>query len=324
MLSFTRSVTRTATALAAGLVFPLAACSSESDPFDGIPAFPVDAPEVTVLNEGENPVRLAYRDQGNADGGEWSTTVAVSTGVDQHTEAPGTAVDPHAPAGGDLDTTTLPLSVTSGTAPAPGDGEQDAARQVDFTVGSGKHSDLAVGQDVAATEGFLMRWRTGEDGTVSTLKLSSPADAPERGRQAVEPTLLALVTNAVVFPQQPVGVGAVWTVASRVVGDATLQRTTTYTVTAIDGDSVSLDVSVAEQPSQRSLRIDAQAAGALDGSDVEVESAETTSQGSVVVDLAHPLPVSGQVAATTRLVYSGGDGKARVVQDTTRAVQYGV
>ena len=128
MLSFTRSVTRTATALAAGLVFTLAACSSESDPFDGIPAFPVDAPEVTVLNEGENPVRLAYRDQGNAGGGEWSTTVAVSTGVDQHTEAPGTAVDPHAPAGGDLDTTTLPLSVTSGTAPAPGDGEQDAAR----------------------------------------------------------------------------------------------------------------------------------------------------------------------------------------------------
>jgi len=55
---------------------------------------------------------------------------------------------------------------------------------------------------------------------------------------------------------------------------------------------------------------------------VQVDSSRTTSEGQIVVDLSHPLPVSGQTAWTTRLIYGGND-KARVVQDITRAVQYG-
>jgi len=80
---------------------------------------------------------------------------------------------------------------------------------------------------------------------------------------------------------------------------------------------------VEERPTQRSLKIEGTAGGDLGGKDVTVESAQTSSEGQIVLDLTKPLPVSGQVAFTTRLVYSGEENTARVVQDVTRAVKYG-
>lgn len=314
MFRFNRAAAGTAV-----LALTLTACATEDDTFEGIPVFPVDAPEVQLIDAGENPRVLEYSQELEA----WDTTVAVSAGIDQSTAAPGQDVDTEAPAGGDVNTTTLPLNVQVAPAPAPAAKEQDATRQVDFEVGSGKHSDLEIGQDVASAEGFLMRWRAGNAGTISTLQLLAPPDAAPRGLQLVEPALLTLVSSSVTLPQEPVGVGGSWSVDNRVAGDATMQRTTTYKVVSVEGDLVTLDVDVEEHPTERTLKIDNEVAGELDGQSVEVESAATTSEGQIVVDLTKPLPVSGQVAATTRLVYSGGNEKARVVQDITRAVKYG-
>ena len=301
---------RTITA-AAGLALTLTACSpSDDDPVAGVPAFPIDAPSVTLLNPGDNPQEVRYFPDG-----EWDTTVALSSGVDQHVAQPGDSTATEAPAGGDVDTTTLPLAADSTEAPAPVDGEEDADTRIDFTVGSGKHSNLDVGQDVAAAEGFHMSWRADDSGSISSLKLLAPDGAPERGLQQVETALLALVNNTVIFPDEPIGPGASWSVERRVAGDAATSRITTYTLVSRDGDKLTLDVAVEERPQRDSV--------AVDGQDVEVESASTTSQGQLVVDLSRPLPVSGQSAWTTRLIY-GGDEKARVVQDITRAVQYGV
>lgn len=302
---------RTITA-AAGLALALTACSSsEDDPVAEVPAFPIDAPSVTLSTPGDNPQEVRY-----TPAQEWDTTVAVSSGVDQHVAAPGEAEAANSPAGGDVHKTTLPLHITAADAPAPGQGEEDADNRVDFVVGAGKHSDLDVGQDVAAAEGFRMSWRTDAPGRVSTLKLLAPADAPERGLQQVEPALLALVNNAVIFPDEPIGPGATWSVKGRVAGDTAMERTTTYTLVSRDGDTLTLDTKVEGRPQQSSVTLD-------DGESVQVQSANTTSEGRIVVDLSRPLPVSGETAWTTRLIY-GGDDKARVVQDITRAVQYGV
>lgn len=296
---------------ALGVALTLTACSpAEDDPVAGVPAFTIDAPSVTLINPGDNPQEVRYSlDE------QWDTTVAVSSGVDQAVAAPGEDVPTDAPAGGDVDKTTLPLTAQSTDAPAPENGEEDAERRIDFVVGSGKHSDLDVGQDVAASEGFHMSWRTEATGRISSLKLLAPANAPERGLQHVEPALLALVNSAVIFPQEPIGPGASWSVEQRVAGDASTLRTTTYTLVSRDGDALTLDAAVEERPQRTSVD--------LEGQTVNIESAKTTSQGQLVVDLSHPLPVSGQSAWTTRLIY-GGDDAARVVQDITRAVQYGV
>ncbi|MGV0375602.1 DUF6263 family protein [Corynebacterium hadale] len=312
-------------ALSATLL-PLTACgTADEDPLEGIPAFAMDTPVVEVVAAGESPQQLSYRLNGEGDAA-WDTTVAVSSGISQDVlPADQAHEDPGLPnvSSVDVSTTTLPLAVTAGSAPEPGEDESPADAAVEFTVGKGKHSDLPLSQEVASAEGFLMRWRAQSTGAISTLKLMAPNESQERGRQAVEQSLLAMASMNVVLPDEPVGVGGSWTVRNRVTGTSNMLRTATYTVTRLEGDAVDLDVHVEERPTQQSLQIDNSVAGDLDGQTLDVESTSTTSQGSITLDLKHPLPTTGQVASTTRLVYSGEDAAYRVVQDVTEAVTYG-
>lgn len=310
---------------AACLVAACTACGKEdTDPLDGVPAFPVDEPKVSLIEPGANPQQLRYRDTGEAGGAEstggYETMVVVSSGIDQRAQRGD--VDKQAPAGGDVEEVTLPLTVTPSPAGEPGDGETAAARRVLVEVGDASHSDLSFSDQVASAKGFLLGWRAAEAGAISTVKMLAPEGSSDDGRQAVERALLSLMSATVVFPDQPVGVGGSWSVESRVTGNASLIRTTTYTVASIDGDRVGLDVSVQERPADSSLTINNQAAGSLNGETLKVESTSTTSDAHLTVDLARPLPVDGRVAATTRLVYSG-EGGSHVIQDITSAVTYG-
>lgn len=314
-----------AAAAAACLVAACTACGTkDTDPLDGVPAFPVDEPKVSLIDSGANPQQLRYRDAGEAggagDAGGYDTTVVVSSGIDQ--TARRGDVDKQAPAGGDVEEVTLPLTVTPSAAPEPGDGESAAARGVLAEVGDASHSDLSFSDQVASAKGFLLGWRAAETGAISTVKMLAPEGSSEDGRQAVERALLSLMSATVVFPDQPVGVGGSWSVEGRVTGNASLIRTTTYTVASLDGDRVGLDVSIEERPADTSLTINNQAAGNLNGQTLKVESTSTTSDAHLTVDLTRPLPVDGRVAATTRLVYSGG-GDNHIVQDITSAITYG-
>lgn len=309
------------------LVFPLAACGGEEfDPLETIPAFALDTPAVEVVEVGERPQLLQFKDAAADKAEPWETTVEVATGLEQDV-VPNEQVEElgQAPAGGNVDTVTLPLTVNAAPADEPGEGETPAARAVELTVGTATHSDLSRNEELASAKDFLLRWRAAESGAISTLKLLAPGDSTEAGREAVERSLLLLASTNVVLPKDPVGVGGSWTVRNRITGASNMLRTSTYTVTAIDGDRVELDVSVEERPTQQSLSIDNEVAGELDGSSLDVETTSTTSQGSITLDLTRPLPVAGQVAATTRLVYSGTEGTSgfKVVQDVTEALTYG-
>ncbi|QPK82670.1 oxidoreductase [Corynebacterium qintianiae] len=293
---------------------------AEPDPVAGVPAFAVDAPAVTLVEPGENPQVLSFATPAEQD--PWETEVRVFGGIDQSVQS-AAQVSEEAPAGGDVNSTTLPLAVTSQPAPAPNDGENTADRRVDFTVGSGRHSNLKLGQEVASAEGFAMSWRAENSGRVDTLKLLAPPESSTTGRGIVESSLLTLMSTNVVFPAEPVGVGGSWTVSGRVTSDASMLRTTTYTVAGISGDTVTLNVSVEERPTQQELTIDNEIAGELNGANLAVEHSATTSEGGITVDLRRPIPVDGRVSATTRVIYSGPQPDVRVVQDITNAVEYG-
>ena len=275
-----------------------------------------------MLEAGENPQLLAFSGGGDRAEEGWQTEVRVSRGINQNVVA-AASVDPAAPAGGDVTATTLPLTVDTSPAPAPGENEEAADQQVRVEVGEPRYTDLDAAEDIASAQGFLMSWRADSNGAVSTLRLLAPENSTERGRQVVESSLLTLISTNVVLPEQPVGVGGTWTVRNRITGDAAMQRTTTYKVTDVQGQTVTLDVKVAEEPSDSSVSIDNEVAGALNGQTLNVESAETTSEGSIVVDLARPVPVRGHVNATTRVVFAGPQADNRVVQDITTAVDYG-
>ena len=310
-------------ALAAGILAGLLAlggCARTApDPTAEVPAFAVDAPEVTLVEPGNDPRLLRFRE--SADEKPWATTVSVGTGIEQRVGTDAAAA-PEAP-GEELDRVSLPLEVSSAPAPEPGDGESPADLRVDIEVGAGTHSDDELAGETAAAEGFAMSWRSSGSGKVDTLKLLAPPESSTTGRSIVESTLLALTSTNVVLPEEPVGQGGSWTVSNRITGNAAMVRTTTYTLTGIDGDTLTLDVDVTERPAEDKLTIDNEVAGQLNGTTLQVESTQTVSTGSLTVDLTRPLPVAGDVSATTRVLYAGPESATRITQDITTAVTYG-
>lgn len=292
--------------VAAAATLALTACSTEqADPsIEPAVGLPVDAARVTVQSTGTGERVLTYAD---VDAPEQSLQVEVSEGLDQ-TLMQADAVDVQAPAGGDVQQLTVPL--TGATTAS-----EEAARDVEFRVGQPSSTDLELTEDIRSAEGFLVGWTSGEDGRVSTVRLAAPKEATDEGRARVEQSLMKLLSLPVVFPEEAVGPGATWSVDSRVTGEATLLQTTTYSLTALEGDRVELGVDVQQRPAIGALTME-------DGQSLNVLNSNTTSEGSLTVDLKNPLPVDGRVSYTTRVVYGGADSDVRVVQDTTTSLAF--
>lgn len=311
-MQFSRILLAAATALT--LSTGLVACTTERpDPsIEPAVGLPVDAARVTVQSAGTGERVLTYQD---ADAGEQSLEVEVADGMEQNVMQ-ADAVDVQAPAGGDVQQITLPL--TGGTSTArqdqPEEGEP-ATRDVEFRLGRPSSTDLELTDDIRSTEGFLLGWDGQDAGRVSTVSLAAPRDATDEGRARIEQALMKLLSLPVVFPEEAVGPGATWSVDSRVTGESTLLQTITYTLTALEGDRVELDVDVQQRPAIGALSLE-------DGGSLNVLNSNTTTEGSLTVDLAHPLPVDGRVSWTTRVVYGGADSDVRVVQDTTTSLAF--
>lgn len=305
-MQFSRILLTAATALT--LTTGLVACTTERpDPsIEPAVGLPVDAARVTVQTAGTGERVLTYQD---IDAEEQSLEVEIADGMEQ-TVMQADAVDVQAPAGGDVQRITLPL--TGGTTAAQ---EETATRDVEFRLGQPSNTDLEMTDDIRSAEGFLLGWDGQDDGRVSTVYLAAPREATDEGRARIEQAMMKLLSLPVVFPEEAVGPGATWSVDSRVTGESTLLQTTTYTITAINGDRVELDVDVQQRPAIGALTLE-------DGGSLNVLNSNTTTEGSLTVDLGNPLPVDGRVSYTTRVVYGGADSDVRVVQDTTTSLAF--
>jgi len=305
-------VPRIAAALGATALLALTACTSEQpDPtIEAAVGLPVDAARVTVVSTGTDTRVLSYADVD----AEQSVEVEVAEGFDQLIMR-ADAVDVQAPAGGDVTRLTVPLTGTTTVADEAVEGERPATRDVEFRVGRPSADNLELTDDIRSAEGFLLGWRAEDGGEVSTVRLAAPKEATDEGRALVEQALMKLLSLPVVFPEEAVGEGATWSVDTRVTGESTLLQTATYTITGIDGDRVSLDVSVQQRPALGALEME-------DGQSLNVLNSNTTSEGTLVVDLGSPLPVDGRVSYTTRVIYGGADSDVRVVQDSTTSLAF--
>lgn len=313
--------------------FSVACASGPTDELAQLPALPVAAPSVTVIETGEDAQVRAFNEV--QEPATRTQSVEVISGltqqlltVEEQTTVPLTNAD--------ATSTYLTLDLTTYSDPKAPEAEDGVAatQRTDFVVSQASHSNLEHSQDVATNEGFLNAWFANPTGFVSSIKLLPPPGSEESGRQTVEQALLQLLSSNVIFPTTPIGIGGVWQVEQRVTGATTMQRTTTYTLKAVKGQQLQLDVAIEQRPARERLVIDNEIAGALDGTELEVIDAVTQSAGSITVDLASPLPVEGEIAATTRLVYRsatadnashdvGHDVGHDVAQDITTAVRYG-
>jgi len=283
---------RTALAAACAVTFSgtLAACSQQdSDPLEGIPAFDVDPGQVTLVEDGEGEKTvLSYA----TEGAQQNTGVEVATGVFQGAVA-SDKVNPEAPEASDVDEQTLQLEATS----------------------TGETTDVVA-------EGFRMRWTADPSGQISDVKLLPAEESSDADRERLERALLQILSTMPVFPREAVGEGASWTASARTTGQTSMRRTTTYTVTKIEGSTVTLDLDIVEEPTEKELDL-GDAPGAAGSEKLTAESARTSSQAEITVDLAQPIPVAGQNSATTRVVYSGPNQDFKVVQDVTTSTRYG-
>lgn len=330
--SLIRSLTVTVTASA----LLLSACGAEEEDtgaeVEQAVALAVDPARVMVQDTGQGPGRLLeFNDitTEETEAAPQDTTLAVSQGFNQ-TVATAEAVDITAPAAGDrqaaeVETVTLPLSAVTAAAGEPeNEIEVVADRDVQLRLGTPTHSDTSLNEDLASAAGFKLGMRSNNSGQATTVQLAAPVDATDIGRQAAESALMKVLSLPVVFPDEPVGPGAIWSVDSRVTGEATLLQTTTYTLTGIQGERLELAVSVSQRPALGALSLEGQE-GAAEGEagTLNVLNSNTSSSGSLSIDLGAPLPVAGRVDFTTRVIYGSGDSQVRVVQDSYSALDFG-
>lgn len=303
-------------AAATATALTLVGCSSEPPvAVDEPVGATVDPARVAVTEPGENPVVLQYKDLGTE---AQNVRVEYFSAFDQHVEdAAAVENTPEliAASGNDGGASTISSTLEAETAEPS---NSDSERAITIKLGETSSDDLSQNEDLGTVTGFRLGWFANTNGQVSSVNFAAPTDATDGGRALVEQMYSAMLPTTVVFPTDPVGVGGSWTVDSRTSGASTMLQTITYTVTAIEGDVVNLDVSVAQRPSLGAIPFD----DSGEQKSLQVLNSNTTSAGNLTVNLANPLPVEGDVHYTTRVVYGEQSSQTRVVQDSTTRVSY--
>lgn len=323
----------TATALACSAALFLGACATEDTEPTGpevedAVGLTVDAPRVTLHDAGSGELQqLRYADAPDsvdAPGAEeQSIIVSVADGFTQSV-VPAADVDPTAPEGGETNTMRLPMTADLTSIEPDEEDALPASRAISLEVGQPAYTDVELAEDIQSTAGFTMGVQTDDRGQQSSLNFAAPVDATDTGRLLMEQYLLKYASLPVVFPADEVGVGANWSVDSRVSGESSLLQTLTFTITGIRGDVIDLDVSVSQRPSLGAIDISQDTTGVTEDTpeQLAVLNSNTTSTGAITVDLNQPVPTSGAISWTTRVVYGGGADDLRVVQDTTSSISF--
>lgn len=263
----------------------------------------VDPPRVTLIDAGAAPLQqLKYRDSG----AEQKIALAMIDGFQQSTGKAGDRAD-QPPANNQ--TSRLAAQVTAKTS---GSDRRDV--KLEFSQPSGGSAD-----DNAGLDGFQLGWVANPAGRADTVTIASPKQATDKARASAERHAKKILAQPVIFPDQPVGNGAKWSVENRVTGDSTMLRTSTYTVRGIDGDKVDLDVEISERPALSALVMDGQAGTAQE---LKVLSAQSSSKGQLTLNLTRPLPTAGSVRIDTRIRYGGEGSDVVINQDVTSGLEF--
>lgn len=207
---------------------------------------------------------------------------------------------------------TLPLDAVVNQRPEDTDGETT----VDLTFGDVTSPNERLGLALEASKGAGAGFTIGPTGAITELQLRPNAAAQDIARSAVEQAFYQAAYRTISFPTEAIGVGAQWTIHQRVIGGIALDQTTVATLTARDGNLVTVDYTIDQKPDSPIWNLP-NGAGTLN-----VDRYVMRGSGTVTVDLDLPLPVSGIVTVNGDQQYSDPDGPTRLRQTTSNQVEW--
>ncbi|MEV8192371.1 hypothetical protein AB0P13_09540 [Rhodococcus pyridinivorans] len=200
---------------------------------------------------------------------------------------------------------TLPLSATVERAVSG----EDPSTVVDITVGSATSPDETLGSALSDAEGSGAGLTIGPTGAISALRLEPAPDAANIARSAIEQAFYQAVYRIVSFPDEAVGVGAVWEIHQQVMSAGiTLDQVGTATLVEREDDRITVDVRV-EQTPRESTWVLPNGQGRLD-----IEQYTMAGEGSMTIDASLPLPVGGELTVRGDQTYVEPDGGTRLSQ----------
>jgi hypothetical protein len=261
---------------------PPTGCATDSTAGQSAAALlPVPPAKVTITDPGVEPrsVPLSGFDRANAQSAQLVTTsTSSSTATDQGPATTATTVD-------------LPLTARVNCSDAT---------DIDLRIGAAGSPDTALNQALKAQNGSRAGMSIGPGVVPISLRILPGEDADDTARQAVEESLFATFQRSVTLPTEPIGVGARWEAVRTVNAGATVRQTIAATLTKREGDVLTVDYSVDESPVDSTFRLP-------DGGVLTIESYSMTGTGTVVVDLARGVPVSGQSTISGGRTLVGAD-----------------
>lgn len=272
-------------------------------------AAPVDAARVTVKDAGSGDKRvLSYEDVNTEQNSHFELTEGFSQDVVEKSVAEN--FDSGAP-----EEATTAFDLRAEVSEATDDPEQTpATRNAFMTLSSPTYSGTDA-LNVESGDGFQFGWRADDAGQVSSLRLAAPQSANDDARSILEQAIVELTSMPIVFPEEEIGEGAVWTLDSRTSGESTLLQTTTYTLEELTDTGAELSVDISQRPALGALTME-------DGGELEVLDSTTRSSGSLSIDFSQPLPIRGDIDIATRVTYGTEESEIRVLQSTNTRMQF--
>ncbi|GGK65755.1 hypothetical protein GCM10011591_42470 [Nocardia camponoti] len=256
---------------------------------------PITAAVTTLVSAGEEPrssLRPAY-----APGTTQEVTLRTEYHIQQQVnDQPTRDFSPAA--------LTIPMTAKTG------------ANGVDLTVGAVTTPDPALTKAFTSADGSHAGLAMSDLGAITELRMAPSPDTPNAARAALEQAFYQAVYRSIAFPDSPVGVGAVWTVRQQITGGVTLDQVTTATLVAREGDRLTIDLHVTQQPMSEKWTLPNDA-GVLD-----IDSYVMDGVGTITVDLGLPLPVSGSVEVGGQQIYRDARSVSTLVQTQSTRVSW--
>ncbi|MBO0856104.1 MAG: hypothetical protein J2P18_20330 [Nocardia sp.] len=189
-----------------------------------------------------------------------------------------------------------------------------------LALGTATSTDPDLAQQLLTADGSHAGFELGDNGAITRFRLATAPDSSESARAALERAFNQAVYNSLVFPNEPVGTGAVWTVRQQISDDLEpngAEQVTTARLTGRTGNLLTIALDVTQTPKSRAWKLPG------NGGSLDIVGYAMHGTGTVTVDLGLPLPVSGSVTVLGNQSYRDPRASVLLRQDVRTQVRWG-